>query len=68
MALPRRLERSSIFEYSLSQEAINLRKQAEGLPASIRREELLRKAGQMDVAAQININRWLTSPELRART
>lgn len=57
---------SSKFEYRLAQEAINLRKQAQGMPDSIRRDELLRKARQIDVAA--NVNKWLTSPGLRAPT
>jgi hypothetical protein len=56
-------KQSSKFEYCLAQEAINLRKQAEGMPDSIRRDELLRKAGQIDVAA--NVNKWLTSSGLR---
>lgn len=60
----RRLKQSSTFEFGLAQEAINLRKQAEGMPASIRRDELLRKAGQIDVAG--HINEWLASPGLRA--
>jgi hypothetical protein len=64
MPRQRRFTQSTTFEYRLAEEAINLRKQAEGMPPSIRREELLRKAGQIDVAAQIN--RWLTSPSLRA--
>jgi hypothetical protein len=41
-------KQSSIFEYRLEDEAINLRKQAEGMPHGIRRDELLRKAGQID--------------------
>ena len=49
----------STFEYRLAQEAINLRKQAEGMPPGIRREELLRKADQTDVAAAVN--KWLSS-------
>jgi len=51
-------------EYRLSQEASNLRKQAEGMREGICRDELLRKANQMDVAIQVN--NWLTSPGLRA--
>jgi hypothetical protein len=51
-------------EYRLSQEASNLRKQAEGMREGICRDELLRKAKQMDVA--IEINHWLSSPGLRA--
>jgi hypothetical protein len=51
-------------EYRLSQEASNLRKQAEGMREGIFRDELLRKANQMDVAIQVN--NWLSSPGLRA--
>ena len=54
------------FEFRLAQEAINLRKQAEGMPLGIRRDELLRKARQVDIAAEVN--KWLSSPGLRAPT
>jgi hypothetical protein len=62
----RRLEQSSTFKYCLEQEAINLRKQAKGMRHGVLRDELLRKANQMDIAA--NINKWLSSPGLRAPT
>jgi len=57
---------SSTFEYRLAQEALKLRKQAEGIPLSILRDELLRKAAQIDASAQVN--KWLTSPGMRAPT
>ena len=60
------LKKLPTLEFRLIQEAVNLRKQAEGMPLGIRRDELLRKAGQMHVA--IHINEWLTSPGLRAPT
>jgi hypothetical protein len=67
MPLRRRFElSSSTFQFRLTQEAINLRKQAEGMPFGIRRDELLRKAAQIDAATQIN--KWLTSPGMRAPT
>jgi hypothetical protein len=44
----------------LSREAQNLRKQAEGMPPGIQRDELLRKARQADTASQIND--WISSP------
>lgn len=66
MLVRQRIEQSSTFEYRLAQEAINLRKQAEGMPLSVRRDELLRKAGQIDVA--VEVNKWLISPGLRAPT
>jgi hypothetical protein len=62
----RRVKQSSTFEYRLAQEAINLRKQAEGMPHGIRRDELLRKAGQIEVAVQVN--NWLTTPAQRVPT
>ena len=51
-------------EYRLSQEASNLRSQAAGMREGICRDELLRKAKQMDAAIQVN--KWLSSPGLRA--
>jgi hypothetical protein len=54
---------SSTFEYRLAQEANNLRLQAKGMPLSVRRTELLRKARQIDIAGEIN--NWLTSPGLQ---
>jgi hypothetical protein len=66
MPTERRFNQSSTLEYRLAQEAFNLREQAQGMPDGIRRDELLRKADQMDVAA--HLNGWLSSPGLRART
>jgi hypothetical protein len=37
-----------------SKEAQNLRKQAEGMPSGISRDDLLKKARQADTASQIN--------------
>jgi hypothetical protein len=54
------------FEFRLAQEAISLRKQAEGMPLSIRRDELLRQASQIDAASQVT--KWLTSPGMQAPT
>ena len=59
-----RCKPSLSLEERLDREAINLRKQAECLPLSIRRNELQRKADEMDVA--VHMNAWLTSPGLRA--
>lgn len=47
----RRFTQSSTFEYRLEEEAINLRKQAKGMPHGIRRDELLRKACQIAACA-----------------
>ncbi|MCK1640328.1 hypothetical protein IVA95_22640 [Bradyrhizobium sp. 157] len=59
----RRFKQLSTFQYRLEEEAINLRKQAEAMPHGIRHDELLRKAGLIDVAAQVN--KWLTSRGLQ---
>lgn len=53
-------------EYRLTQKTASLSPQAEGMPVSVHRAELLRKARQMDAASELN--RWLTSPGLRAPT
>jgi hypothetical protein len=66
MPVRQRPEQSSTFEYRLAQEAINLRKKAEGMALNIRRDELLRRASQIDAA--IEVNKWLTSPGLCAPT
>ena len=60
------LKQSSIFQYRLQDEAINLRKQAEGMPHGVRRDELLRKASQIDI--WITVDKWVDSPGLRAPT
>ena len=57
---------STSFECRLEREATSLRKQAEGMPSSIRRDELLRKARQIDVA--IEVNEWVSSPGQQAPT
>ncbi|MCP3459772.1 hypothetical protein NLN62_05225 [Bradyrhizobium sp. CCGUVB23] len=58
---PRRpINQSSALEDRLAEEAINLRKQAEGMPPSIRREELLQKARQAENAG--HVFGWLRSP------
>lgn len=47
------------FEFRLQMEAVKLRKQAEGMPAGVRRDELLQKARQADTA--VHMNQWLAS-------
>jgi hypothetical protein len=54
----------STLEDRLAEEAINLRKQAEGMPLSIRRDELMRK-GRPDGSCRSH-EWWLTSPGLCA--
>ena len=53
-----RPEQIETFEFRLQMEAVRLRKQAEGMPAGIRRDELLQKARQADAA--VHMNRWLS--------
>jgi hypothetical protein len=43
----------------LSREAQNLRRQAEGMPPGVLRDDLLKKARQADTASQIN--NWVSS-------
>ena len=59
-------KQSSIFQYRLEDEAVDLRKQAEGMPDGIRRDELLRMASRIDNS--VTVNKWLDSPGLRAPT
>jgi hypothetical protein len=59
----RRFKQIQTLGYRLTTEAANLRKQAEGLPPGIRREELMRKARQAETAS--HMNEWLTSPALQ---
>jgi hypothetical protein len=59
-------KQSSIFQYRLEDEAIDLRKQAEGMPHGVRRDELLRMANRIDNS--VIVNKWLDSPSLRAPT
>nr|WP_247307424.1 hypothetical protein [Bradyrhizobium sp. 48] len=47
----------------LSEEAKRLRKQAQGTPPGIEREQLLRRARQAETAARMS--EWLSSPGLQ---
>jgi len=51
---PKHPEHTPTFEFRLQMEAVKLRKQAEGMPAGIRRDELLLKARQADAAICMN--------------
>ncbi len=61
-----RLEPLPEYEYRQEEGAIDLRKQAEGMSPCVRRDELLRKAAQIEAAAEIK--EWLISSGLRAAT
>ncbi len=54
---------ASTLEHRLADEAKRLKKRAKQLPYGKAREELLRKARQAEVTAQIS--EWLTSPGLQ---
>jgi hypothetical protein len=54
---------ASTLEQRLAEEAKRLKKRAKQLPYGKAREELLRKARQAEVTAQIS--EWLTSPGLQ---
>ncbi len=51
---------TSPLDQRFAQEARNLRKQAEGMPAGVPREDLLRKARQAETAS--HVLDWLSSP------
>jgi hypothetical protein len=59
----RRFKHILTFPERLDQEAERLRTKAGKLPPSTERDELLRKARQVDTAS--HINEWLTSPGLQ---
>lgn len=55
----RGFKQPSILGYRLETEAANLRRQAEGMPHGIRREELLRKARQAETASRDDMDEEL---------
>jgi len=57
---------SSIFQYRFEDEATDLRKQAENMPHGVCRDEVLRRAHQIDVA--LNVTESLPSPNPRTST
>ena len=63
MPARRHSEQVQTLEFRLTTEAANLRKQAEGLPPGVRRDELIRKALQAETAA--HMHELLSSPGLQ---
>jgi hypothetical protein len=63
MQMRRRFKQISSLSDRLIQQAQNLRQQADGMPASVRRDELLRKARQAETTA--NVDELLSSPSLQ---
>jgi hypothetical protein len=63
MAMRRNRRKQTVsFDERLRQAATEAREAARRLPAGQERDELLKKARQAEVAA--NINEWLTSPTM----
>jgi hypothetical protein len=62
----RHTPKTSFLDERLTRDSQNLRKQAEGMPAGVARDDLLRKAGQADRASRV-LDR-LSSPGLLAGT
>jgi hypothetical protein len=59
----RRIAQTSSLEQRLAQQAVRLRKQAQGTPFGVERERLLRKARQAETAS--HLSEWLRSPGLQ---
>jgi hypothetical protein len=63
MEIRRCVKQVSSLSDRLIQQAQNLRQQADGMPAGVRRDELLKKARQAETSA--NADEWLSSPGLQ---
>jgi len=53
-------------DQSPSAQAVRLRKEARGTPRGVRRDQLLRRARQIETASRVQ--KWLASPGLQAPT
>jgi hypothetical protein len=62
----RRFKQTTTLEYRLAQQAEQSRQEAEGTPAGIERDKLIRRARQADTA--LRINAWIYSKGLRSPT
>ena len=62
----RRFKQSVPLDQRLTGEAQRLRKEAQGTPPGFERERLIRKARQVETAA--DMQEWLASPGLRSPT
>ncbi|WMT73104.1 hypothetical protein NL528_34815 [Bradyrhizobium sp. Ash2021] len=60
----RRFKQTTTLDQRLSEQAERLRKEAQGTPPGVKRDELLRRARQAETAA--HMQEWITSPGLRA--
>jgi hypothetical protein len=59
----RRFKQTQSLEERLSEEAKRLRAEAKLLPPGARRDDMIRRARQAEIAS--HLNEWLTSPGLR---
>lgn len=62
----RRFKQIQTLEQRLSEEAVKLRKEAQGTPPGFQREQLIRRARQAETAS--HMSEWLGSPGLRTPT
>ena len=60
----RRFKQTTTLDQRLSEQAERLRKEAQGTPPGVKRDDLLRRARQAETAA--HMQEWITSPGLRA--
>jgi hypothetical protein len=60
----RQFKQSEPLEQRLANEAARLRKEAQGTPPGVEREQLIRKARQAETGS--HMNEWLSSPGLQA--
>jgi hypothetical protein len=60
----RRFKQTTTLDQRLSEQAERLRKEAQGTPRGVKRDDLLRRARQAETAA--HMQEWITSPGLRA--
>ena len=59
----RRFKQAQTLEQRLAQEALRLRKLAQGTPPGLKRDWLIRKARQCEMASRVS--EWLRSPGLQ---
>jgi hypothetical protein len=59
----RRFKQTQSLEERLSEEAVKLRKEAQGTPPGIERDRLIRRARQAETAS--HMSEWLASPGLQ---
>lgn len=61
--LRRRFTQTAPLELRMAQQANRLRKDAQGTPPGVKRDDLIRRARQIETAS--HIKEWLSSPGLR---